>query len=483
MGSGLGLGANLVQQEGVVEGELLEVLIAVGGRKVARFEIHLEEDAAVAEVGLAQALHPLGGFPVGHARVVEARGREDVRVGLRRHVVHWAVHAHVVVVLGLVRVAPLLPLANGERDARVAHGDHEVHEGHARDGGGEEVRPHVQHGAHEEAAGAAALAAHLLRHGIAAVDEVLRTADEVVEGVHLVEVLAHVLVPGAAHFRATADMSDGVGDAAVQQREPRRRERRVHRGAVAAVAVEVERHGLALHLLVLAVHERDGDLLSVVRRSHEFLRRVERGVVVRNLLLLDELEAAVLREVVEGRRRRDHAGVANAYTVRFEFCVRSDVWGRRGLREGDLVALLRKPHAAAGVATALQHVHDPNAGVAAVAAGDGDVVLEAANAAHHARAGRRVGAVAEDGVALGVQERLPVLRPRGRRRGHGEPEVLVPALIGHDIEVTLAVVHVVQYTGAARGHNHRLRTRLVQVDDVHLGRFLGGRLQQQVTII
>ncbi len=103
-----------------------------------------------------------------------------------------------------------------------------------------------------------------LRPGPARRREVPRAGDEVGERVDLVQQLAFV-VPAPAHLAAAADVRDRVAEAAVQQRQPRDRERRVGRVLVAAVAVQQERRGtVARHVLPADDRERDR---SPVRRG------------------------------------------------------------------------------------------------------------------------------------------------------------------------------------------------------------------------
>ena len=63
------------------------------------------------------------------------------------------------------------------------------------------------------------------------------------KSVKLLRLLAQLAlaVPVMAHLVAAADMGVGEGDAAVEQAEARRRERRVEPVAVGAVAVEQQR--------------------------------------------------------------------------------------------------------------------------------------------------------------------------------------------------------------------------------------------------
>ena len=119
------------------------------------------------------------------------------------------------------------------------------------------------------------------------VDERPRDRDEVAEGRRLLGEAAH-LVPGAAHLAAAADVGDGEDDPAVEQREPQRRERRVDRDLVAAVAVEEEGRSASVASSVPSARhvdqvaprdDRDRDAHAVARRHPEPARDVARLVV------------------------------------------------------------------------------------------------------------------------------------------------------------------------------------------------------------
>ena len=171
---------------------------------------------------VAQLRHPLRRLPVLHARVVEP-GRDEQRgiVG-GVHVVVGRVRLHARVGVGLARVAPLLPLGDGERQRRVEHRGDDVDERHLGDDRGEEVGPQVRDRAHEQPARAPAARREPRRRRVAARDQVLGARDEVGEGVGLVLEPA-VLVPLATHLAAAAHVRDREDEAAVEQREPRRR--------------------------------------------------------------------------------------------------------------------------------------------------------------------------------------------------------------------------------------------------------------------
>ncbi len=82
---------------------------------------------------------------------------------------------------------------------------------------------HVRHGAHEKAAGAAALNREFFRRRVALRNQVFGRGDEVREGVAFLFHAAGV-VPRLSKLSAAADMSDGVDYTAVQQAKPIRTE-------------------------------------------------------------------------------------------------------------------------------------------------------------------------------------------------------------------------------------------------------------------
>ena len=101
----------------------------------------------------------------------------------------------------------------------VHHRAHDVDEGHGRVHGAEEVGALVDHGAHEQAAGAAALDQQPVGRGPLLADQELGAVDEVEERVPLLHQHA-VVVPGLAQLVAAADVGDRDGDPAVEQAQP-----------------------------------------------------------------------------------------------------------------------------------------------------------------------------------------------------------------------------------------------------------------------
>ena len=201
---------------------------------------HLEQQHVVIGLQRAELGGPLRRLPVLHSRVVEPAGDQHVRVVLGLDVVVRRIGAHVVVELGLVRIAPLLPLGHGQRKSLVHHRIHHVHEGDLGHDHAEEAGIHVDHGPHQQSAGATAPDDQPSRLGVAAGDQVLRAGDEIGERVALVEQFA-VLVPRAPQGAAAPDVGDGVDESPVEQAQTRGVEVRFDGCAVGAVAVEQQR--------------------------------------------------------------------------------------------------------------------------------------------------------------------------------------------------------------------------------------------------
>ena len=221
---------------------------------MAGAHVRLEQQEVVVRLVGPQPRHPLRRLPVLDLRVVQAGGHEQVGIVARLHVVVGRVGEHVVVVLAHPRITPLVPLEGRERDARVEHRGHDVDEGHPGHDAVPEVGPHREHRTHQQTAGAAAHRVDPVRVGVSLGREVLGGGDEVGERVLLVEELA-VLVPGAAHLLAAADVGDRIDEAPVDQAQERRAERRIHAGAVGTVAIEQQRAAALLGTQVGPVDE------------------------------------------------------------------------------------------------------------------------------------------------------------------------------------------------------------------------------------
>ena len=123
---------------------------------MARLHLGLEQERA-ALGHRTQPGDPLGGLVIGHPGVVQPGQREDRRVDLSGDVFIRRVRLHVRVDLGVVqRVAPLLPLGDGQRQRRVQDRGQRVHERHLRHDAREGLGGHVGDRAHQQPARRAA---------------------------------------------------------------------------------------------------------------------------------------------------------------------------------------------------------------------------------------------------------------------------------------------------------------------------------------
>src|ERR1035438_427370 len=93
--------------------------------------------------------------------------------------------------------------------------------------------------------------------------QIFGAIDEIEEGVLLLHEHA-VFAPLLAHFVAAANVGDGEGYAAVEQRQPRAGKRGRRAEAIRAIAVEQQR-ARAIAREALAIHDRNGNLDAVAR--------------------------------------------------------------------------------------------------------------------------------------------------------------------------------------------------------------------------
>ncbi len=191
-------------------------VVAAGRSAVAGTELGAQHDRTIRCRVRAQLRDPLRRFPVLHPGVVQAGRDEERGVSRVAHIVVRRIGLHPCVRVGLARVAPLLPLGDGERDGRVEHRGDDVDERHLGDDGGEQVRALIGDRAHEQAAGAPTSRHQPAGRRVLGRDQRFRARDEVVEGVVLV-LEASVLVPRASELAATAYVRDRIREAPVEQ--------------------------------------------------------------------------------------------------------------------------------------------------------------------------------------------------------------------------------------------------------------------------
>ena len=300
---------------------------------MARAHIGLEQQLAVAGLHLAQLGHPLGGFPIGHARVVEAGSHQHRRIVLRRYLVIGAVAEDIGEgLLAQDRVPPFGPFARRQRQFSVEHGRQHIDEGHMRHHRAPQLGIGVDHRAHQLAARRTARNADPAFLGIALGDQPLRHVDEIVEGIGAFVELA-LQIPLAPQIVAAANMRDGVGIAAIDQAQPRSREARRDRVAIGAVGIEVQRPSLRP---ILAHDDAERNHRTVARGDLDTLGGVERGVVTAgDFLLLEQFEFARGDVVVIDRIGRDHALVGQPQDVLIVFGIVAQPCAEAGFGKGD----------------------------------------------------------------------------------------------------------------------------------------------------
>mmetsp|Transcript_105899 Transcript_105899/g.299352 ORF Transcript_105899/g.299352 Transcript_105899/m.299352 type:complete len:587 (-) Transcript_105899:269-2029(-) len=417
---------------------------------------------------------------------MEACCDEDVRVRHFTDIVIGRIAEHVVKVLPLVGIAPLLPLPGGQGDRGVAHGVHHIHKGNACQRHTEEVRPHVQGAAEEQAAGAPALDREPVRRGDAQLDQALGAGDEVHEGVALGQVLALLLVPVPPHLAAPPDAGNAVDHAAVQVRERVHIEGRVNADAVGAVAVEQAGPGPGAPLAIqqaLQVHHAHRDLRAVGGLREDAPAGVLGRVEARHLLPPDGLQA------LRGRKPQV------AVIVRLR-CRERAVYDAQVRRVGVLVC------AYVHLVELLLELEPPQRGL-----GQRRVQRPDAREAAFTALYRHV--VPQRGDALDANRRpvwknfFPGLLAAllGQHRVHGnshEPVVDGPVLVRPEEEAVADVLDVVaepkasclhepQRTQRARGEVQdpdlvRLRRPAVGHEEPPAGRLLGGKVEEFVLL-
>ena len=183
---------------------------------------------------------PLRRLPVLHPRVVEPCCDQHGRILGSHEVLVRGVRTQPAVLLLDVRIPPLLPLHDRQRQRLIQHRVDDIDERHLGNDGAEAARIEVDGGADGEAPGAPTTYGNPMGIPVAGIGQVPGRIDQVGERVHLVGELA-LLVPRLPHLATAANMSDRVHDAAVQQTQPRNREPRRHRDLVCPVGVDNER--------------------------------------------------------------------------------------------------------------------------------------------------------------------------------------------------------------------------------------------------
>ena len=115
-----------------------------------------EEERILVRLQGPQLGHIFGRLEVLDLGILQPRRHEQGRVFLGLDLVVGRIREHVVVVFFDLGIPPFVELPGRQRDRLVQHGRDDVDERNADDGALEEVRPHVDDGAHEQPPGAPA---------------------------------------------------------------------------------------------------------------------------------------------------------------------------------------------------------------------------------------------------------------------------------------------------------------------------------------
>ena len=114
--------ALLLQHRRVLLRHFVQVLEPPRLAAVAGAHVGLEQQFVAVGLELAQPGDPFGRLPIGDARIVEAGGHQQRRIGLPRDLIVWGIGADQLERrLVLDRVAPFGPLAGGQRQLGDAH--------------------------------------------------------------------------------------------------------------------------------------------------------------------------------------------------------------------------------------------------------------------------------------------------------------------------------------------------------------------------
>src|SRR5437899_1247265 len=268
--------AEFGEDEGVVEGDFFEVVVAAACAAVACAHVGFEEeDIAVGFEG-AEFCGVFGGFPVHDLAVVEASLEEHGGIVFAVEACVWAIIFYVEVIFGALGIAPLFVFADGKRESGIEHGVEDVDEGDVANDGAEEVGAKIGDCAHQEAAGAAAFDDEFVSRRKAQRDQIFGTSDEIGEGIHLA-VHAASVVPGLAEFAATTDVGDGEDYTAIEKAQAIGTEADGHGKAVAAVAVKKQGRA-AIAGSGVAIDDGDGNFGAVGGDGVETFAGVESGM-------------------------------------------------------------------------------------------------------------------------------------------------------------------------------------------------------------
>ena len=304
--------------------------------------VGLHQQQVVVGLQLAQLGDPFGGFPIGHARIVQPRCHHQRRVIARSHLIIGRIGQDI----GerrLVgdRVAPFLPFARRQRQILVQHRVQHIDKRHVRDNCAVLRRVLIDDRAHQlTARRTAARRDHAFRRK-ALRDQPAACVDEIVEGVGAFEQLA-LQIPAPPQIIAAANMRDGIGKAAIHKGKPRGRKARRNGVAIGTVSIKVQRPrpfdpGLLEDVRAIFPHHDANRHHRPIARLHgEALRGVEAGIVTAGDFLRLQCRQPARRDIIIiNRAGRDHALIGQPQLAHRIFGIVRKAGGIACLGKGD----------------------------------------------------------------------------------------------------------------------------------------------------
>eukprot|EP00038_Savillea_parva_P009190 m.181804 g.181804 ORF g.181804 m.181804 type:complete len:337 (+) comp15365_c0_seq1:11-1021(+) len=273
----------LIQHVRLLPRLFTEVLVAIAGRKVARFKVHFDHNFVLVRLERAQFRCPLGRLPKGDAWIVQSGRDENVGIVLRLDVVVRGIRQHVVKVFVLIRIAPFLPFATGKWNAWVTHCVHHINKRYTRHSHLKQVGTHVENSTHEQSAGRSSFNRQFRRRRHPSVNQMLGARDKVGKRVALHEVLPLLLVPMPTHLPTTTNMRNRKHHSTIEVWQDFGVKPRVDANAVRSVTIQ---HGCDRFFRrrsfkkIFAHDHRNGHLLAIGSRGKRLLRSVQIAIKV-----------------------------------------------------------------------------------------------------------------------------------------------------------------------------------------------------------
>ena len=223
------------------------------------------------------------------------------------------------VVVFLVRVAPLLPLPHREGEFLIQHGGKNIDKRDVGDDGPEQVRAHVSDRSHQQSARAASCCGKMLWRRVSGINEAFSAGDEVGEGVGLVHVLA-VVVPPSPHLSTASYMRCGDYDSVLQQRHLVGPKTDVHADSIGPVPHKQDMRWAMIEG-AFSKNQRNRDICAIWRCRMNSRRLEIRPVVAEDFGLFFQLSRSIVHIVVEHRMRRNPGRILVTQRIRLELSV------------------------------------------------------------------------------------------------------------------------------------------------------------------